>query len=135
MELRIAYLRSVFGMNIGRSCRIAMTARLDKTNPRGVWIGDRTGIAIGAVVLAHDFNNARHVTTKIGSDCHIGTYAVIMPGIEIGNNVVVSPGSVVMKNVPSGCIVGGNPARVVEKGIVTGAWGVILRDNPVEEAM
>jgi acetyltransferase-like isoleucine patch superfamily enzyme len=35
--------------------------------------------------------------------------------IEIGNNVVVAPNAVVVKDVPDNCIVGGVPARVINK--------------------
>ena len=36
-----------------------------------------------------------------------------MPGVTIGNNVLIAAGSVVTKSVPSGVVVAGNPARVV----------------------
>ena len=36
-----------------------------------------------------------------------------MPGVIIGNNVIVAAGSVVCKSVPDGVVVGGNPARIL----------------------
>lgn len=50
---------------------------------------------------------------KIGNDVWIGGKAVICPGITIGDNVVVGAGAVVTKDVPSNCIVGGNPAKII----------------------
>ena len=50
-----------------------------------------------------------------------------MPGIKIGDNCVVAVASVVMKDVPPNCLVAGNPARVMEKGIQTGRLGIINR--------
>jgi sugar O-acyltransferase (sialic acid O-acetyltransferase NeuD family) len=47
----------------------------------------------------------------------IGTGAVILPGIEIGANAVVGAGAVVTRSVPPGCVVVGNPARLVKEGI------------------
>jgi UDP-2-acetamido-3-amino-2,3-dideoxy-glucuronate N-acetyltransferase len=44
----------------------------------------------------------------------IGTAAVIMPGITIGERAVVGAGAVVTKNVPDGAIVAGSPARVLK---------------------
>ena len=38
----------------------------------------------------------------------------ILPGITIGNNVVVAAGAVVTKDVPDNCVVGGVPARVLK---------------------
>lgn len=34
-----------------------------------------------------------------------------MPGVTIGNNVLVAAGSVVTKSIPEGVVVAGNPAR------------------------
>lgn len=45
-----------------------------------------------------------------------------MPGVKIGNHVVVGAGSVVTKNIPDHSIAVGNPARVIRTG-------VILNDN------
>ncbi len=45
----------------------------------------------------------------------IGAAAAVLKGVRIGNNSVVGFGSVVTKDVPSNCVVAGNPARVVKK--------------------
>jgi acetyltransferase-like isoleucine patch superfamily enzyme len=39
---------------------------------------------------------------------------VVMPGIKIGNNVVVGSNSVVTKDIPSNSIAAGNPCRVLK---------------------
>ena len=44
----------------------------------------------------------------------IGSAAVILPGIEIGEGALIGAGAVVTKNVGAGTIVAGNPARVVQ---------------------
>lgn len=49
----------------------------------------------------------------IGDYVYIGARASIMPGVTIGNNVLVASESVVTKSVPSNCVVAGNPARFV----------------------
>ena len=36
-----------------------------------------------------------------------------MPGCKIGDNVIIASGSVVTKSVPTGSVVGGNPARII----------------------
>lgn len=36
-----------------------------------------------------------------------------MPGVTIGDNVIVAAGSIVTKSLKNGMIVGGNPARVI----------------------
>ena len=48
---------------------------------------------------------------KIGNDCWIGGNVTILPGVTIHDNVVVGAGSVVTKDLASGAIYVGNPAR------------------------
>ncbi len=49
----------------------------------------------------------------IGKNCWIGAGAIILPGITIGDNVVVGAGSVVTKDLPSDVVAVGNPCRVL----------------------
>jgi acetyltransferase-like isoleucine patch superfamily enzyme len=124
MSFRIWHLRNIVGHRIGKDCRISWKARLDLTNPKGVEIGDYTGIALGVVVLTHDFVRNRHLTTRIGSRCLIGANAIILPGVTVGDGCVIAPGAVVNADIPDGCIALGNPARVIERNITTAKWGV-----------
>ena len=48
---------------------------------------------------------------KIGSQVFIGMGSQIKEGVSIGDNTIVSMGSVVHKDIPSGLIAMGNPAR------------------------
>lgn len=49
----------------------------------------------------------------IGDYVYVGTSALIMPGVTIGDNVLVAAGSVVTKSVPSNVVVAGNPAKII----------------------
>lgn len=49
----------------------------------------------------------------IGDWVYIGTDALIMAGVTIGDNVLVAAGSIVTKSIPSGVVVAGNPAKVI----------------------
>ncbi len=51
----------------------------------------------------------------VGNDVCIGGGSVIGPGVTIGDCVLIGMGSVVTKNVPSGEIWVGNPARFLKK--------------------
>ena len=51
----------------------------------------------------------------IGNDVWIGGNCTILPGVTIGNNVVVAAGAVVTKDVPDNCVVGGVPAKVIRE--------------------
>lgn len=50
----------------------------------------------------------------VGDNVHIGTGATIMPGITIGSNCVIGCGAIVTKDIPSGSVAVGIPARVIE---------------------
>jgi acetyltransferase-like isoleucine patch superfamily enzyme len=129
------YYRRIYGMDIGKDVRISMGARLDKTYPQGIRIGDCTAVTSGAAILTHDFVNREHRKVTIGKNCFIGYGALILPGVTIGDSVIVTGNSVVGRDVPSNSVVMGIPARVVEKDIVTGPWGIRLdkgNDSPVE---
>ena len=58
-----------------------------------------------------DFDLFGKVT--IGDYVYIGTGSLIMPGVTIGNNVLVAAGSVVTKSIPDRMVVGGNPAKII----------------------
>ena len=50
----------------------------------------------------------------IGEDCWIGSKAIILDGVNIGNHVIVAAGAVVNKDVPDYAIVGGVPAKIIK---------------------
>jgi acetyltransferase-like isoleucine patch superfamily enzyme len=49
----------------------------------------------------------------IGDRVCIGTRSFIMKGVKIGNDVIIVPGSVVNTPINPGCVIGGNPAKVM----------------------
>lgn len=120
-----AWYRGLWGMDIGEGCKISLKARLDRTNPGGIHIGDWTAVTFDAAILSHDMSTNRHVDTYIGSHCFIGARAIVMPGVRVGDHSVVGAGSVVMTDVPPNCIVSGNPAKIVRAGVMTGRWGIL----------
>ena len=50
---------------------------------------------------------------RIGNDVWIGGNVTILPGITIGNNVVIAAGAVVTKDIPDNSLVGGVPAKLI----------------------
>lgn len=133
VSFRTLYLRKVYGMNLHPSVRISFKSHVDKTNPKGVVIGEDTVVAFNVTILAHDWATERYgaqnkITTTIGKKCFIGCGAIIMPDITIGDEVIVASGAVVTKDVPSHSLVGGNPAKVIRSGIRTKSYGRLI-DN------
>lgn len=88
----------------------------------GVRIGDDVSIAHGATILstAHGFDDPsvpikdqplRVAETRIENDVWIGAKATILAGLTIGSGAVVGAGAVVTRDVASGAVVVGVPAR------------------------
>ena len=112
------FLRRWYKMDLGKGVRIAHKAHLDKSiNPKGIHIGDRSWILNGAFVMAHDHCRALRTDTYIGHDCGVGINAIIMPGVHIGDEVVIGSGAIVTKDIPSNSIAVGNPAKIIKTNI------------------
>lgn len=123
---QLLYMR-LYSMDIHPTARISFGTKLDKTNPRGIHIGEETYLASGSIIFSHDYSRALHCDTVIGKRCFIGANAIIMCGIHIGDSVIVGSGAVVTKDVPSNCIVAGNPARIIKENIQTKKFGQLVQ--------
>jgi len=65
---------------------------------------------------AHEIiGSARMAPIIIGDNVWVGTRAIILKGVTIGDGAIVAAGAVVTKDVPPRAIVGGNPARVIRE--------------------
>lgn len=116
-QLYAKYLRVIFKMDIGQNTIVHHTARIDKSiNPKGIHIGSNCRILRDSVILAHDHCRNLVTDTLIGDNCIIGIRAIILPGIQIGNHVLIGAGSVVTKDIPDHCIAVGNPAKILKVG-------------------
>jgi acetyltransferase-like isoleucine patch superfamily enzyme len=61
-------------------------------------------------------------SVRIGSGSWLGANAVVLPGADLGRNVVVAAGAVVRGTVPDCCVVAGVPARVVRRWVAGRGW-------------
>jgi len=102
-------------MDIHPSAWIASSASIDRTWPRGVHIAENCLIDDGAIVLTHDGSRGLYLDTRIGARTIVGARAILMPGISIGVDCRIEPGSVVTTDLAPGSHVGGNPARPLRR--------------------
>jgi len=111
--------------HIDKSAILESKLILDRVHPKGIHIGANTLVASHVLILCHehikrDALNPRMpwvTETYIGQNCFIGVRATILPGIRIGDEVVVGASTVVTHDVPSHSVVVGNPGRIVKTGI------------------
>ena len=52
---------------------------------------------------------------RIGNDVWIGANVCILPGVTIGNNVIIGAGAVVNRDIPDNSMAVGVPARVIKE--------------------
>lgn len=87
------------GSNVDISSRVSI---ITGTHEIGINTERMAGIGIGKDII-------------IGNGVWIGFGVMIMPGVTIGEKSIVAAGSVVIKNVPSHCMVAGNPASIKKR--------------------
>lgn len=86
-----------------------------------ITIGENVAIAKEVIIRDSDMhkvsNSVMTAPIVIGNHVWIGTRAMIMKGVTIGDGAIVAAGAVVTKDVPSNSIVAGVPAKVVKENI------------------
>lgn len=120
----VAYAK-IIGVTVNGEVRIyGSSYKMFSTEPYLVTLHDNVFISVGAQFICHDggvlpfrrefptLDLAAPITIK--SNCFIGAGALIMRGVTIGENCIVAAHAVVTKDVPNGCVVGGNPAKIIK---------------------
>ena len=91
-----------------------------KTNAKQEFLAKNYLISKGfEVVLPYYLKTIRHARkvskVLIKSGAVINPGAIVIAGVTIGENSIISPRSVVTQDIPDYCIAVGNPARVIKK--------------------
>lgn len=107
------------GLVVGNNFSMLGEAKIDPNHCWHVTIGDDVTLAPRVNIIAHDASTKRHLNyTKIGKitigdRVFIGACSIILPGVKIGNDVVIGAGSVVARDIPDRVVAAGNPAKVL----------------------
>lgn len=115
------------GVRLGRCVHIASFCHINGGGGT-VEMGDYAGLASGAKVIGgtnkmdapsmsaaapRDMQRIEYSRTVIGPYAFLGTNAVVLPGVTVGEGAVVGAGAVVTKDVPDYEVWTGIPARKI----------------------
>lgn len=94
------------------------------TEPWIITLGNNVHLTDGVKFITHDggtllfrkYVSDLEITKPIivGDDVYMGNNVILMPGVTIGNKVVIGAGAVVTKNIPDNSVAVGVPARVIK---------------------
>jgi len=118
----VVYGKGIFlGRNVLKSFALSGGCYIQGGN--GIYIGDDTIFAHGVQIISAN-HNPRNFSewldsppVRIGCRCWIGVNAVILPGVELGDDVIVAAGSVVTKSFKTGSLIMGVPAKEVSQNM------------------
>lgn len=103
--------------NIGQDVFIGTNVYLDEVNPLGIHIGNNCTLTRGGVYLTHyyDTKNKKWFDGEIfiGENTFVGCNAIFAKPVKVGDDVIIGAGSVVTKDLESGAIYAGVPAKKI----------------------
>ena len=119
-------MQRIRGVKIGQNCHFNPYVLIDLVYPDLVKIGDNVTLGSHSMIFAHSNPSANlflkrgeyprkveRVNIKSGAVINPG--AIVIAGVTIGENSIISPRSVVVQDIPDYCVAVGNPARVIKK--------------------
>ena len=110
------------GRHVHFGSHIYANFNLTLTDDTHIYVGDYTQFGPNVVLATaghpilpelREQGYQYNAPIRIGRNCWFGANVVVVPGVNIGDNVVIGAGSVVTKDLPSNVVAVGNPCRVL----------------------
>jgi len=103
-------------IRVGAGCHVAYNVTISDCDFHPIALEARRR---DAIAVAPNGDRARRpplpaAPIVIGRDVWIGTGAIILKGVTIGDCATIAPGTVLARDVPAGACAAGNPAEVTE---------------------
>jgi maltose O-acetyltransferase len=118
VEIRSGF-KCLYGKIVAKNVSLTDTFFIDYAP---ITIGENTAFSYQNMVITatHDYFNGTPIDiiikpVTIGKNCWITSRCIILPGVTIGDNVVIGAGSVVTGDIPANCFAAGNPCRFIKK--------------------
>ncbi|HXB40164.1 MAG TPA: hypothetical protein VNZ49_06450 [Bacteroidia bacterium] len=109
---------------MGKRTIIMQASYLNPTLP--IIIGDDSGIGGDCLLFTHGSWNSelegypvKFAPITIGKKVWLPWRVFIMPGVTIGDNVVIGADSMINKDIPANCLVAGSPAKILKENFPT----------------
>ena len=119
-----AYARRIGVVMAGKVTIYGTSRTMFGSEPFMISLGDNVHICDGVKFYTHDggvlpfrrrfptLDRAAPIT--VGSNVYIGGNAIVLMGVNIGDDCVIGAGAVVSRSIPAGSVAVGNPARVIK---------------------
>lgn len=115
-----SYITSYEKVKFGKYCSPGSAPFQYIQGTNGIELGDNVQLAPGVQLISanhpHDnyFEALPAEPIRIGSNCWLGAHVVVLPGVQIGENVTIGAGSIVTKDIPANSVAVGNPCKVIK---------------------
>lgn len=109
------------GFKHGKNFNIEKGANIDRAFCSIICCGDNVTLTKDVYIIAHDasmkkfIGKTKVVPVQLGNNVFVGAKTVILPGVNIGDNVIIAANSCVSKSIPAGEVWGGVPAHFLMK--------------------
>tara|TARA_B100001059_G_C17835385_1_gene587708 strand:- start:2263 stop:2751 length:489 start_codon:yes stop_codon:yes gene_type:complete len=136
-SLRLFKLRIQGYKNIHSNVVLERNLNLDRVDPSGITIKSGCLIASGTSILCHEhvyrdpnnFDLPLLKPVEIGERTFVGVGATILPGVTIGSDCIIGAGSLVSKDIPSGCLAVGVPAKVIRTNLKMNNKAILIQSD------
>lgn len=116
------------GCDLGKNVHIGHMVRMDFGNPERIHIADNAILSNGVTLLCHKRDVSQYHKGEsalklpflyedvyIGKGCQLGLNVTVMPGVHIGEGVIIGTGALVTKDIPAWSVAIGFPAKVIKQ--------------------
>ena len=108
-------LYRAIGVKIGKDVSVGLGVTFDIFFPELIEIDDNSIIGYDSLILTHEFliKEWRKGRVRIGKNVMIGSWVLILPGVEIGDGAKIASYSLVNRDVKPGEFIGGIPIKKI----------------------